>query len=752
MITIKDVAITANVSIATVSNYINNTKPVSSKTSQRIREAIEKLDFTPNIFAKSLKSNIYNDVGVILPSLNNSYYSQIYQGIEHEFKNSKHFLNLAFSYDIPDIERSIVNNFLKKNICGLIVVTCLPSDWHLYYNHFISKNRSLVLIDRMINNLDCNFVAFDNWRTIRDLVKHLIGENKRKIYLFSGPKFFYCENQCIEGYLDAFKQADMEADPNNIIDDALNKEKAFKQTINLLKNACPDVIIATSELSAMGIMEAIILLGYQNKIPIITLGEQHWNKFTHTCAAFSIVRPAIHMGKTAASLLKKQIQSPKTHEKSTIILVDKTPDFAHIHINNKDTTVKKPLKKEINILFLETLQTSVICSFLSHFENSTNIRANVEVLPHRLLFDRILSEAANEAKQSDVYMFDIPWLYYLASSGILADITAYINDSSFDKSIFLPDCLKYFSEFEDRYYGLPFMYAPQIFFYRKDFFESHSLRSKYEQLYNSKLVPPRTWQEFIAIAEFFTNNVPSDIVKYGTSIPAAYKECMVPEIYMRLYSYGGRIFDQQFNVVFDSPQTLKTYVNFKSTLKFAKPNYKTTTDISAVSDFINGEVAMLITYPSFITNIMDMRATSLIGDIGYSLIPGRTPILGGWSLGINSRSDKKDEALKFISWTATKDNANYFTLFGGQPAIDSIFTNDELISLYPYLPLYQSAYKYTVPIIPPYKKGRQIIPQDKIDSIIYEYAIQLIDGQLDVSSTIMQSHEELSALFKRYNY
>ena len=755
MATIKDVAAAASVSIATVSNYINKTKPVSASAEQRIKQAIEQLGYTQNLLAKSLKSNIYNDVGVILPNLSDSYYSQIFQGIEHTFQNSNHFLNLAFSYDIPEVERNIVDNLIKKNICGLILVTCIPDDWQYYYDRFISKDRPLVLIDRMIGNLDSNFVAFDNRRTSAKLVRNLISLGKQRIHLFTGPRSFYCENECIEGYREAFSAAGIEADSTCITSNVLNKEKAFQQTINLLKTSRPDVIIVTSELSAMGIIEALTLLGYRKEeIPVITLGEEHWNRYTHSFASVSTVRPAIQMGETAANLLKKQIQSPKTHEKSVVILGDRVPDLSVSDLKAIPVPIKKPPTREINILFLDTPQTWAIQGFLPHFENATGIKANVEILPHRYLFDRILSEAASsEEKQSDVYMFDIPWLYYLASSGILADISGYIRDASFDESIFLPGCLKYFSEFEGRYYGLPFMYAPQILYYRKDLFENRVLGTEYAKRYNSSLVPPRTWKEFGAIAEFFsTCDSSENCVQYGTSIPAAYKECMVPEIYMRLFAYGGRVFDKQMSVAFDSPQTLKAYVNFKSAIKFAKPDFKTATDISVVSDFVNGDTAMLITYPSFLTNITDLRTVSMIGDIGYSLIPGRTPILGGWSFGINSRSEKRDDALKFLQWTATEENANYFTLLGGQPAINSLFTNDELITLYPWLPLYHSAYKYTTPVIPPYKSGRQIISQDKIDSILFKHAMDLIDDNVDVATAISRTHEDLTGLFRSYNY
>jgi multiple sugar transport system substrate-binding protein len=755
MPTIRDVAAAANVSIATVSNYINKTRPVSPAAAQRIKQAIEQLGYTQNLFARSLKSNVYNDVGVILPNLSDPYYAQVFQGIEQAFQNGKHFINLALSYDIPDIERNIVDNLTRKNVCGLILATCIPDDWRFYYDRFTSRDRALVLIDRMIENLDSNFVAFDNRRTTASLVCSLLAMGKRRIHLFTGPSSFYCESECVAGYTEAVREAGLGPGAGSISTGVLNKEKAFQQTIQLFKTAQPDAIIATSELTTMGVIEALTLLGFgREEVPVFTLGEEHWNRYTHSFASVSTVRPAIQMGVTAANLLKKQILSPKTHEKTTVILNDRAPALTVQNLSQITTPQRKTPSRGINILFLETPQSWAIQGFLPNFENASGIKANAEILPQRYLFDRILSEASSAAeKQSDVYMFDIPWLYDLASRGILADITDFIRGASFDASVFLPGCLKYFSEFEGRYFGLPFMYAPQILYYRKDLFENRAIAAEYARRFNSSLVPPRTWKEFAAVAEFFTScDLSENRVRYGTSIPAAYKECFAPEIYMRLFASGGRVFDSRFNVVFNSPQTLKAYVNFKSTFKFAKPDYRTATDISVVSDFVNGETAMLITYPSFLTNTTDLRTGSMVGDIGYSLIPGRTPILGGWSFGINSRSEKKEDALKFLQWTVTEENANYFTLLGGQPAVNSLFANDELITLYPWLPLYHMAYQYTKPVIPPYKSGRQIISQDRIDAILYAHAMDLIDDKTDVATAISRTHADLAELFKSCGY
>ena len=66
MPTIKDVAALAGVSIATVSNYLNHTHPVSHAAAARIQQAVDQLQYAANLSARNLRSNRYTEVGVIL--------------------------------------------------------------------------------------------------------------------------------------------------------------------------------------------------------------------------------------------------------------------------------------------------------------------------------------------------------------------------------------------------------------------------------------------------------------------------------------------------------------------------------------------------------------------------------------------------------------------------------------------------------------------------------------------------------------
>lgn len=744
MATIKDVAQRAQVSIATVSNYLNNTRPVSRAASARIKEAIEELQYTQNLPAKSLKSSVYNDVGIILPNFNDSYYVQIYQGIESAFQNSGYYLNLAFTSDIPEVEQHVVHNMLRKQVCGLILVTCQPEAWKFYYENFTRHNRPLVLLDRRIKSLDASFLAFDNQKTICGMTRHLLQTGLRNIYLMCGFERYTCESDCIRGFYEAYQQEYLqEPDTKSVIQMELNKEAAFRRTSALLRKTRPDAIVTTSELLATGVMESIRLLGYsRDEIPVVTLGEEHWNRYTHSFAGLSAARPAIKMGEQAAQLLIEKLKSPQLQESEQLILANNLP----VPATPPAVVPAARPGSRIRILMLDTPAVHTFCSLLRNFENKTGIGVELTVRPHHNLYQTITSthDLPETEDLYDVYMYDIPWLSMLASQGILADLSDRLE--TIDTSIFLPDCLQYFSQFQGRYYGMPFMYAPQILYYRKDLFENRILRNSFEKLYGSSLRPPRTFKEFNAVAEFFTNR--TDAIDYGISFPAAYDECLAPEIYMRLRACGSEVIDAAGNAVIDNPDALRAYIALVRATRVAKPNFLSATDVSIVDDFLQGETAMLITYPAFFTNVSDLRKGSIVGSIGCSQIPGCRPLLGGWSLGINDRSRKKDEAFAFLRWTCSEKMGNYFALLGGHSVVTSTYTNDELVKLYPWLPLYHEAYQYTKPMVPHIFRRGRIVSPNAVDAIVCKWAYQLLREDCEIEPILKATQAELEALLR----
>lgn len=748
MVTMKDVAKAAGVSIATVSNYINNTKSVSTELGEKIADVIEKLHYSPNQMAKTLKSSHNNNIGVILPNIQDNYYVQIFQGITGYLNENGYSVNLGISNDLAEIEQKYIFDFLQKKVAGFVIITSQPNNCSFFIDNILSDHLPLVLIDRQMEIQNVCFLTFDNRNTLNRLTDFFLKKGKKKIALVAGPQNYSCENESINGYIEAFQKNSIPIDDWNIIHTTLSKESAFRSSILYLKDNKPDVIITTSKLVTLGVLESLSIIGCKvpENVIVATLGEDNWNRFNDFQNIISTSRESILLGNEAAKLLCAQIEAPKVFESQIRIFKDKYQTFNYFIENNISN---RKYKKVLKAMMLDTLQVNLFEGLLPRFKNVNLIDIEIKKVPHQQLLDCIY----NDQQGTDVFMYDMPWLYSMANDGILSDITGHINNDNFNRYIYLKDCLDVYGKFKDKYYGLPFMYAPQILFYRKDIFLNRSFKNEFNHQYNIKLQPPRSWKEFNIISEFFTRELnPLSPTIYGTAVSAAYEECLIPEIYMRMRAYGSEIYNDKFKVVFYSHQTIKAYTNLMELIKNSSPDYIKLNDMMVVDEFLNGNIAMLVTYPSFISNINDLQRSCQVGQIGFANIPGKSPILGGWSLGISNRSKNKEDAFQFINWACGEDMANYSTIMAGQSAIGSVFDNNELISLYPWLSLYKNVYDQAEPIIPPYTNNKAIIPQNKIDRIVSHWLYKLMRNETEIENAVYNTHRELVDLFNRYGY
>ena len=157
---------------------------------------------------------------------------------------------------------------------------------------------------------------------------------------------------------------------------------------------------------------------------------------------------------------------------------------------------------------------------------------------------------------------------------------------------------------------------------------------------------------------------------------------------------------------------------------------------------------MLIGYPAFMTDVADLRKNSMLGSIGYSLIPGRAPLLGGWGLGLDAACEERENALAFLKWMCDEQVGNYFALMGGQTTITSSYTNDELVKLYPWLPMYYSAYESATPTRMPELPGGRVLASEDVDDVVCRWLYEAIRNGLPLRDAMDATVCELEKLVR----
>ncbi|MDF2645448.1 MAG: LacI family transcriptional regulator [Paenibacillus sp.] len=178
MVSIKDIAKKAGVSISTVSYALNGNPKVTKETSRRILAVAKELNYMPNAAARSLKKQETKIIGAFLTDFNGAFYGELLQGIK-EVLNKK-------DYDLIVCSGAQSHRLLpERNIDGAIVLdSSFSSDELLQY---AERGHKLVVLDRELNHPNVNQVLLDNKAGAALAMEYLIEKGHRKIYVITGP-------------------------------------------------------------------------------------------------------------------------------------------------------------------------------------------------------------------------------------------------------------------------------------------------------------------------------------------------------------------------------------------------------------------------------------------------------------------------------------------------------------------------------------------------------------------------------------
>ena len=136
MATIRDVAKSAGVSVATVSRVLNGDNVVTSATKEKVREAVRKLDYRPNLLGKGLRQSQTRKILVLLPTISNTFYTRIVRSMEQEAQKNGYSIVIGVTHSSRDKELEYLQmlgrfcflpNRTRKNWAGLQIDTRLCS-------------------------------------------------------------------------------------------------------------------------------------------------------------------------------------------------------------------------------------------------------------------------------------------------------------------------------------------------------------------------------------------------------------------------------------------------------------------------------------------------------------------------------------------------------------------------------------------------------------------------------------------------
>jgi len=255
-LSIKDIAVKANVSITTVSFIINGKakeKSISEAVIEKVEKIIKESGYKPNQIARSLRTGNSNIIGLIVEDISNSFFAKVARLIED--KAYKHGYKIIYSSTENDLEKAkdLINMFKSRKVDAYIIspIKGLEEDIQVLLN----DNKPVILFDRNLPGLDTNYVGSNHFSASYQSIKTFIEEGKKKIALVTTDIDVQQINERFEGYRDALLDHKIPYREELVLKIHFNQDESttIKQIKNLFDTGIDAVLFATNYLAISGL-------------------------------------------------------------------------------------------------------------------------------------------------------------------------------------------------------------------------------------------------------------------------------------------------------------------------------------------------------------------------------------------------------------------------------------------------------------------------------------------------------------------
>ncbi|HEX9991066.1 MAG TPA: LacI family DNA-binding transcriptional regulator [Chloroflexia bacterium] len=310
--TLEQIAEQAGVSRSTVSRVMNDHPSVDDDTRARVLSVAERLNYQPNMAARSLAAGRTRILGLVIPMgvsalFTDPYFPLLIQGISSACSANDHSVMLWIAE--PEYERRTIRQALQGGmIDGVILASALMDDPML--EALRKRGLPFILVGRHPSDDHLSYVDVDNKSAARDMVSYLIRLGYERVATITGPKNMIAGADRLQGYLTALKERRVATNADLIVEADFTEEGGYIAMQHLLPFA-PDAVFAASDAMALGALRALRDAGKRVPDDVAVTGFDDVPFAARTDPPLTTVRQPIQpMGALAAETLINMISHP----------------------------------------------------------------------------------------------------------------------------------------------------------------------------------------------------------------------------------------------------------------------------------------------------------------------------------------------------------------------------------------------------------------------------------------------------------
>ncbi len=302
---LRDVAVTAGVSLRTASRVLNEDPRVAVATRERVRRVMQELHYTPDLMARSLRGGIDATLGLVVESIADPFFAALVEAVEDAGSEQGRSVLVASTHGDPDRESRVVAELLRRRVAGLLVVpTAADHSW------LADAGPALVLVDRPASGLDADVVRIDDERASHDAVTHLINHGHERIAYIGDYSNVVTSAERLAGYRRALTDRGLPVPEHLVHADCSTADAARAAISSFLAGADgPTAVFSAATRCSLGVVPAMHSLG-RTDVALVGFGD-----FAMADALDPAVTVVDHsgaaVGREAAARLLRRIQEPE---------------------------------------------------------------------------------------------------------------------------------------------------------------------------------------------------------------------------------------------------------------------------------------------------------------------------------------------------------------------------------------------------------------------------------------------------------
>lgn len=309
-ITIKMLAQQLGLSISTVSKALSDSHEISAATKLRVNELVQKLNYTPNPYASSLRTRNSKTIGVVIPEVADSFFAQAINGIESIAQEKGYHVLIYLSHESFEREQQILKDFESGRVDGVLMSVARETTQRYHIDALMNKEVPVVFFDRVMEDVDTTKIITNDFESAYAATCHLIKKGCRQILFLSFSSTLSISCKRLEGYKKALLDNKLKFTTSNIISFNNDVKRDYLVLKKKLKQANKGIgIIASVEKLALPVYKACeeLQLRIPEDVQLICFSNVETAAFLHPPLT-TITQPAFEMGKTAAAMLVKALE------------------------------------------------------------------------------------------------------------------------------------------------------------------------------------------------------------------------------------------------------------------------------------------------------------------------------------------------------------------------------------------------------------------------------------------------------------